>query len=189
MRGAQRKRVKHHDVPGHAHYLTFSCYHGQPFLSLEEPREWLLDALVSARRKIVFDLWAWVIMPEHVHLLVRPDRDVPVSEILRHVKLPVTKRVRPWACRLGGRLKSQMTHGRRKGRVIMRFWQRGPGYDRNLWSAEEIREKIGYVHANPVRRGLVQEPADWRWSSWRAWNAGVDEPIPIDRCSVPPLNG
>ncbi len=189
MEPAHRKRLRHYDTPGHAHYLTFSCYRRQPLLGLDEPRRYLLGALVAARSKVAFHLWAYVIMPEHAHLLVWPFGGATVSDILRQVKLPVAKRCRLLA--LGGcpdLLAAMSVTPPGVGRPL-RFWQRGGGYDRNLWSPGEIREKINYVHANPVRRGLVVRPTDWPWSSWRAWSEGVDEPVPIDRETVPPLAG
>jgi len=51
----------------------------------------------------------------------------------------------------------------------------------------DIHEKVRYVHANPMRRGLVDRPSDWRWSSASAWETGSNEPPPIDRHSLPPL--
>jgi putative transposase len=181
--------MRHYDVPGHAHYLTFSCYRRQSLLAHEEPRRWLLEALVTARSKVAFDLWAYVVMPEHTHLLVWPRDGTKVSEILRHVKLPVTKRVRLLALERFGELHEAMALVRPDGRTALRFWQRGGGYDRNLWSPQEVREKIDYIHANPVRRGLVLRPGDWPWSSWRAWHERGDAPVPIDRRTVPPIEG
>ncbi|MCA9235524.1 MAG: hypothetical protein KDA44_08625 [Planctomycetales bacterium] len=61
------------------------------------------------------------------------------------------------------------------------------GYDRNLRSVRDVHEKIRYVHENPVRRGLVATAVDWPWSSARAGATGGDEPLPIDRRSVPRL--
>jgi putative transposase len=73
------------------------------------------------------------------------------------------------------------------GKCSHRFWQRGGGYDRNIRTVKEMHEKIAYIHANPVRRGLVERVADWPWSSWRAWDEGIDDPLSIDRESLPPL--
>ena len=73
------------------------------------------------------------------------------------------------------------------GRESHRFWQRGGGYDRNLRSVADVHEKINYIHGNPVRRGLVGGPEEWLWSSYRSWMDGIDEPIRIDRDSLPPL--
>jgi len=47
-----------------------------------------------------------------------------------------------------------------------RLWQR-KGYDMNIWTAKKVEEKLNYMHNNPVKRGLVKEPGDWPWSSWR----------------------
>ena len=71
------------------------------------------------------------------------------------------------------------------GEKSFRFWQRGGGYDRNIFSADEAHEKIQYIHANPVRAGLVESPDKWKWSSFQAWETDIDSPIPIDRDSFP----
>ena len=64
------KTCKRFDIPGHAHELTFTCFHGLPLLSRDRARQWLVDAIGRARDRHEFDIWAYVIMPEHVHLLV-----------------------------------------------------------------------------------------------------------------------
>ena len=87
-----------YDVPGHAHYLTFSCWRGQRFLAAERGCLWLLEAIGAARRVHPFDLWAWVIMPEHVHMLLPAD-GVSISGILKSVKQPVAKRAVEWVRR------------------------------------------------------------------------------------------
>jgi len=66
----RRKKVRHFDEPGHAHFLTFSCYGRLPLLGKDRSRGWLIEAIVAARQKHGFDLWAWVVMPKHVHLLI-----------------------------------------------------------------------------------------------------------------------
>ena len=77
------------------------------------------------------------------------------------------------------------------GQASYRFWQRGGGYDRNLWSPEEIHEKIHYIHANPVRRGLVVRPEDWPWSSVHDYTGSTNRPMAtpsspsIDRVLLP----
>src|SRR5215207_7980874 len=87
-----RKRVRHFDLPGDAHFLTFSCFHRMPLLSKDRTRKWLVEAIGNARTKHSFDLWAWVIMPEHVHLLIYPRViDCKVSEVLADIKRPVAQ--------------------------------------------------------------------------------------------------
>ena len=89
-----RKRVKHIDLSGHAHFLTFSCYRRMQLLSKDRTRFWFLEALGKARVKHEFDLWAWVIMPEHVHLLIYPRKPhYKTSKILASVKKRVLARI------------------------------------------------------------------------------------------------
>jgi len=70
--------------PGHAHELTFSCYHHFAFLSKERSCRWLADAIEDSRRALRFELWAYVFMPDHVHLIVWPaERHYDTGEILK----------------------------------------------------------------------------------------------------------
>ena len=175
------------DVPGHAHYLTFSCWQGQALLSKDRTRRWLLESLEAARGEQGFDLWAYVIMPEHAHLLILPHPSSQISRILRAIKEPLAKRAVAWIRHSVPDFLARMEDRQPNGRCCHRFWQPGGGYDRNIWTAKELHEKIRYVHNNPVRRGLVERAEDWLWSSCRAWEQGTDEPIAIDRETLPPL--
>jgi putative transposase len=71
----------------------------------------------------------------------------------------------------------------RGGRAERLFWQSGGGFDRNIVEPRTLMAMIDYIHMNPVRRGLVERPTDWKWSS-AGWYAGVDrcglipDPIP-----------
>jgi putative transposase len=80
------KRRRRYDEPAQARELTFSCYRGYPFLSRDRTRGWFQESLKVARAKFGFHLWAYVIMPEHIHLLVYPGtRALSVSDFLREV--------------------------------------------------------------------------------------------------------
>jgi putative transposase len=126
-------------------------------------------------------------MPEHAHLLIWPHAGVRVSDILLTIKQPVTQRCVAWVKRSAPHFLPAMLDSQPNGKHFFRFWQRGGGYDRNLWSTREIHEKIAYIHNNPVRRELVARAQDWPWSSLHAWETGLDQPITIDRQSVPML--
>ena len=182
-----RKRRKHYEETGHAHYLTFSCFHNQAFLKSERACRWLAEAILAAKTKHPFDLWAWVFMPTHVHLLVRPATGTVIGDVLTAIKEPVSKRVCAWVRYHAPAFAPRMLEVRSGGRKTLRFWQPGGGYDRNIVSADEVREKIDYIYRNAVRQNLVENPADWVWSSYRAWAQGTDEPLPIDRQTVPSL--
>jgi putative transposase len=158
--------------------LTFSCYRRLPLLSRERTCEWFRLALEEARAKFGFELWAYVFMPDHVHLLVNPgDAAQQMSRFLQAIKEPVARQAiaylkvhsPQWLTRL------TVQEGQR---VRHRFWQPGGGYDRNITSSEALRAMVEYIHANPVRRGLVARAEDWQWSS-AGWYAGI-RPVRIE---------
>lgn len=187
MLADDRKRCKRYDVPGDSHHITFSCFRGIPLLSRDRSCSWLLDALELGRSQSLYDLWAYVIMPEHVHLLLLPGEGVKISTILTSVKQSVSKRAINWLKANAPHFLDQMEDRQPSGKRCYRFWQRGGGYDRNLRSVRDIHEKIRYIHENPVRRGLVSRTTDWCYSSASAWETGQDKPLAIDRDSVPRL--
>jgi len=187
MELAHRKRCKRIDTPGNAHCLTFSCFQRLPLLSRPRSCQWMLDALELGRNRGQYDLWAYVIMPEHVHLVLLPAPHVKMSSILTTLKQSVSKKALLWLEQNQPAYLARLEDVQPNGRRHHRFWQRGGGYDRNLRTLADVYEKITYIHNNPVRRGLANCTIDWEWSSCRAWDTGVDEPIAIDRESLPAL--
>lgn len=154
--GTVRKLRGSHNDPGQAHELTFSCYHGLPLLGKDRTRQWFVDALDQARRKLDLELWAYVIMPEHAHVLLLPrTTDYEVGRILKAIKQPVGQRaIRSLRTDAPEHL-AKLRVNRTSGRVEHRFWQQGGGYDRNMHDARTAWASVNYLHDNPVRRGLV----------------------------------
>jgi putative transposase len=181
-----RKTRKRYNIAGHAHALTFSCFRRQPFLNKDRSRLWFTDAVERAREKQAFHLWAYVVMPEHVHLLVWPTHvGYDVSEILNSVKLSVVKRALTFVRQEAPSFLARMEDRHPNGKVHYRFWQRGGGYDRNVVEPPTVYQQIDYIHANPVRRGLCERAEDWLWSS-AGDHAGVRTgPLRIDRETLP----
>ncbi len=175
-----RKTIRHYNRLGHAHFLTFSCYKSLPFLDRDRTRSWLTEAIGKAKEQYKFSLWAYVIMPEHVHLLVYPSvENYNISLVLKAIKQSVARRAKHYLEKNGHDWleKLSVKHGNRN---IFRFWQAGSGYDRNVTSKNELLEKIHYMHNNPVRRGLVQNPEEWKWSSAGWYNGERDVILAID---------
>jgi putative transposase len=175
------------DNPGEARFLTFSCFHRRPFLRSQTACAWLGASLTRACRVHEIALWAYVFMPEHVHLLVCPLETRPsAGEFLRSLKRSVTQKAalyRERSARPDTDWEPYLDV-RPNGEVAFRFWQRGGGYDRNLWTPGELREKLDYIHKNPVTRGLAATPTEWRWSSAR-YHAGLDMgPVPLHPMSL-----
>lgn len=184
MPEVHRKRCKRYDIDGQAHCLTFSCFRRRPYLSRDRSCQWVVDALQRGREKALYDLWAYVLMPEHVHIVLLPSPGTKISRILTALKASVSKRAILWVRDNAPEFLASMKDVQPNGNSHYRFWQRGGGYDRNLRSLDDIYEKIHYVHANPVKRGLVQTSSEWKWSSYRAWQTGEDVPVAIDRESL-----
>ena len=136
-----------------------------------------MQRLETAREEAGFELFAWVIMPEHVHLLVRPDLPAhPVPHVLRRIKEPFAREVIARWVKLDAPILSRITDVKDS----RRFWQRGGGYDRNLIGQEQTHAKAEYIDANPVRRGLVTRPTDWLWSSARFHAGEIENTLVCD---------
>ena len=185
----KRKTCRRYNVPGDAHALTFSCFRRQAFLGRDRSRQWLVEAMAVAREKHAFDVWAYVIMPEHVHLLIFPrEDDYAISDILLDIKRPVARRALRYVREHAPGFLERMRDEHSKGAVRHRFWQRGGGYDRNLTSVKTIHNTIAYIHENPVRRALVEVPEAWRWSSAGFYLDEQDVPLIPDVVDVPSLD-
>ncbi len=176
------KRVRRYNVPGHVHFLTFSCYQRLPLLSNEVWRGWLGESVSAACEQQNVAIWAYVLMPEHVHLLVRPRNEAyDISRLLFQIKRPLAERVvqhlrenrSPLLAKLALPSATRRQH---------RFWKPGGGYDGNFWTWKKIISKAEYCHNNPVKRGLVKSPEQWRWSSFRWLEMGkrAAEPLRLD---------
>ncbi len=186
--GKVRKYRKSIDELGHAHELTFSCHKGFPFLAKDRTRRWFVDALDRTRRAGHFELWAYVIMPEHAHVLLLPvSLECGISTILKSIKQSVSRRAIRY---LGANAPAWLQRLKvtwPTGRTEHRFWQQGGGYDRNFDNADAAWASVEYIHRNPVRRGLVECPTDWAWSSAR-WYEGLDGVV-IEMDGGPPPEG
>jgi putative transposase len=147
--------LERRQVDGDLHFVTCSCYHRLAYLESPTARDLFEDALQKAHSRYRFDVIGYVVMPEHVHLLVsEPGREL-LSVALQGLKLSVVRRTtRP------------------------RFWQ-ARYYDFNVQTEEKRLEKLNYIHWNPMKRGLVDRPEDWRWSSYRYYQTGEQGRVTI----------
>ena len=161
MAGTHRtlKRYDHHND---VRYLTCSCYKQFALFQNDRIKQLFVEHLRMTIEDFDCRLYAWVLMPEHFHLLVRPVKtEQKMTPIIRRLKAGFAKRVVQRWRELDAPIIERITD--KNGAI--RFWQRGGGYDRNIFSEIEFIEKIRYIHLNPVRRGLVENPIDWKWSS------------------------
>lgn len=180
----KHKTIKHYHEPGDLHELTLSCYRPIALLTNNAWREKLSRTIDDACEAEQCRLVAFVYMPEHVHLLLWPQTNDPrIDLVLKRLKRPVSILARDNLRATNARLLQRLTVRERPGKIAFRFWQEGPGYDRNLQTCEAVLASIDYIHLNPVKRGLCQRARDWRWSSARFYESGgtvVDPALPAD---------
>ena len=150
-----RGLVRFHHT-GNFHFLTFSCYRRLPYLDTPEARDLFESALERVRKKYTFVVAGYVVMPEHVHLLLSEPIHSSLDKAIKALKLSVTLR-----------------------RTRRPFWQ-ARYYDFNVHNEEKRIEKLHYMHMNPVARGLVSKPEDWPWSSFRHIATGLKGTVEIE---------
>ena len=184
--GTARKLRRTTTHVGIAHQLTFSCYHRLRLLSRDRTRLWLVEALEAARKKHHFEVWAYVIMPEHVHILLYPtEPDYSMAVIRQAIKQPVARQAVAFLKEHNPGLLSKLRISRKNKPDAYRFWQPGGGYDRDITIGRTAWAAVEYIHRNPVRRELAAHETDWPWSSAR-WYAGEDD-VPLMMDATPPV--
>ncbi len=142
MKTPYRKTFRRFHQPGDLHELTFSCYRRLPLLTNDACRIELARCIDDAGSKAKFDLVAFVFMPEHVHLLIFPREHSTTTDniagYLAQIKQPLSKHVSAMLPP-DSPLAVKLTVQERPGKTCFRFWQEGPGYDRNLTSPSAVR--------------------------------------------------
>ena len=149
------QRIRYQQT-GEFHFLTFGCYRRRANLSTVAAMELFEEALERIRRRNLFVVAGYVVMPEHVHLLVNEPRRALLSKVIQALKLSVSLRSRERP-----------------------FWQ-AHYYDFNVDTHEKFVEKLRYIHRNPVRRGLVTSLEEWKWSSYRHYLTGLQGTVEIE---------
>lgn len=143
---------------GDTHFLTFSCYERRPFLNDDHSKQIFLNVLENFRRRHGFRVFGYVLMPEHVHLLMTEPETGNLATTLNVLKGETSKL-----------LKEDRLH----------FWKTRY-HDFNVFTAHKRVEKLRYIHRNPVVRCLVDSPGDWPWSSYRHYAYKETLPVEID---------
>jgi putative transposase len=138
------------------HFLTFSCWHRRPFFRCLEAREDFERSLEKMRLRYRFQVAGYVVMPEHVHLLVTEPCIAGLATAVQAIKLSVVKL-----------------------RTEPPFWM-PRYYDFVVPSTAKYVEKLRYIHLNPIRRGLVSRSEDWVWSSFGHYETGIAGTVEIE---------
>ena len=161
---------------GNLHFINFSCYR-RPLLGTARARHRFVRILDEVRCHHEFHLVGYVVMPEHVHLLIGEPKKGNPSKVLQVLRQKVSRALRRRPSKsAAGQLSLAFARSRTDAPP---FWQRR-FYDFNVWSGRKRKEKLDYMHANPVKRKLVLHSRDWPWSSWSYYEKGRKGLIRID---------
>jgi len=141
------------------HFLTFHCYRRKPKLGDAHRRSVFEQALERTRIQYQFYVTGYVVMPEHVHMLVSEPEVATLARALQSLKQSVSRTLAL--------------------RADEPFWQERY-YDFNVYSETKYFEKLRYIHRNPMKRGLCAKPEDWLWSSFRHYSTGEEGIVEIE---------
>ena len=124
----------------------------------------LATTLARMRQKLKFALTAWVFLPDHWHAIIYPPHPLSIAQAMSAIKVSSMVAI---------------NHGRHANRGL---WQER-FFDHALRTVKEYLETVEYIHLNPVRRGLVKRPEDWKRSSFPEY-AGADAAEQQSRCGL-----
>jgi putative transposase len=162
------------------HYLTFVTFRRLPIFKNETICRIFIEALKTTREKHPFKLIGYVVMPDHVHLIVNP-RGCNIEVVGKELKGASARRIICWLKEneyYSSLEKLKLTASKKRGHTFC-VWQRRV-LSVDLWSHKFILQKLSYVHLNPVRAGLCDHPAKWKWSSYNSYLPKSEAAIPID---------
>jgi len=152
-------RLRRYQQAKDLHFITFSCYGRKPKLGTPAARDLFERSLEKVRQKYGLYVTGYVVMPEHVHLLLTEPATASLATALQALKQSVSRSLAL--------------------RASEPFWLERY-YDFNVRSEKKRVEKLRYMHRNPVKRGLVTSPEDWPWSSFRHYATGYEGTVEIE---------
>ncbi|WP_334270426.1 REP-associated tyrosine transposase [Edaphobacter sp. HDX4] len=148
--------VRYQKTGCHLHFIRFSCHQRLAYLGNAETRDLFEHSLETMRRRYDFVVHGYVVMPEHVYLLVSEPDETLLATAIQALKLSVSIQ---------------------QGRI--RLWQKRY-YDFNVYTDDKRVEKLRYIHRNPVKRELVAQPEDWKWSSFLQWKTSKRGAVTVE---------
>lgn len=155
---------------GQSHFVTFSCYHRHRLFTTDISCRVFESALERVRRSYGLRGYGYVVMPDHVHLLLSEPQRSTLADALKSLKQGVSRR-------LMGKLPLKPESGLRG--APEHFWQKRY-YDFNIRNYPQFVEKLRYIHRNPVKCGSCERPEEWEWSSFRHYATGSEGRVEIE---------
>jgi REP element-mobilizing transposase RayT len=166
-------------------FISATINSWQPLFNYEIPRDILIDDFIFYRNKYNAKIIAYVIMPEHYHTLIELEAPSLLPSWLRDIQSHTANEISKWL-RNSTMVKDNslwkiipIFRKKAEGKSILTIWKEQARAE-GIFTIKVLRQKIEYIHANPVRRGLVQNPGDWPWSSWKDYYEDNPGFVPID---------
>ena len=150
--------LKRFHESGQTHFVTFCCYRRRTLFLSDSSKQIFEDALERIRRSFSLRVYGYVVMPEHVHLLLGEPQRETLADAIKSLKQGVSRR-----------LIGEAEH----------FWQKRY-FDFNIRNEQQFVEKLKYIHRNPVNKELCARPEDWEWSSFVHYATGHDGRVEIE---------
>lgn len=162
------KNLRRFTARGDLHFITFCCYQRRPLLASVRAKNLTVQILKEVRARYGLAFVGYVIVPEHLHLLIGELASATPCGIIQVFKQRLSRRLRGRKRAPKGQLRLRFPE---QENLLRRFWQRRY-YDFNVYSRAKVFEKLHYMRSNPVREKLVNHPGDCPWSSWRSYYRG-----------------
>lgn len=160
-----------YDQEAHAHFVTFSCFRRRRLLDHDHCKKIVVNVLTSQLERQSGKCLGFVIMPDHVHVMIYFTEVGQVSRFMKQWKQRSSFQIKQF-------LKEAQFPYAETFDLRDPVWQ-ARYYDFNVYSDKKTREKLVYMHANPVRAGFVTDPCDWVFSSARFYERGESVGVPI----------
>ena len=166
------------DAP--CYYLTSVTAKRLPVFRADKIKVVACSAIDEARTSGGFSLYAYVIMPDHLHVVT--DSTLSPSRTLQFINGITSRRIIDYLKKNNyGSSLLKLRHEKRRNQYCFSLWNHHPDA-RLLLTESMLMQRVTYTHQNPVRAGIVIQPLDYRWSSVRCWNKTPleDEPLLMD---------
>lgn len=160
-----------------AYYFTSVAHHRLPIFQTDKVKQIICDAISEVRSKHGILILAYVIMPDHVHLLVYSEK--AMRDALRLLNGVAARRIIQYLKENGFdrslfKLRGETRERNHKHSV----WQHHPD-SLEIFGEDTFRQKVEYIHMNPVRAGLAENPLHYKFSSARQWAGRTSENEPL----------
>jgi putative transposase len=173
--------AKRYRIEGSVFYVTSNIYRRLPILRSPSFVLSILDSLNYYRYLYICKLLGYVIMPDHIHLLIWPQEAQVITDLMRDFKRFTLGRITRQA-RVEGKVewpRSFERAGSETERAQFKVWQ-DSFWEQCIYTEDFLRQKLNYIHLNPVRAGLMKNPADYPYSSYRNYYLDDHQLIEID---------